>query len=950
MHLGSYGKDTGIAASNRKAVLSVCAHRLVCLVGVLAFVLLAARIFPQYRVIDHADTYLWLHTAMETLAVTICGMIFGLYWAMDNRQIARGVTILSCGLLGVALLDFGHLLSYHGMPTFVTPSSADKAISFWLAARALAALALLGAALSVATTFAAASSRYALVALTLLVAGLGFWVILGHPDRLPPWFVPGQGVTRSKILAEYLLTAVYMAAAFGFYRQCRRHPGEGNALLLAASIVAALSELWFTAYASVSDQSNLLGHIYKIIAYLLIYEALFTKGVQEPYEHLDHSRRALAESEKRFRSLTALSSDWYWEQDAQHRFTEISGGFSALSDFTPERLIGKTRWQISPSGLSEEQWQFHRATLDARQPFQDLVLQRLNVRNEKRWLSISGEPIFDGRGNFLGYRGIGKDITDQERARESLELAASVIEHCQEAVMITDASNIIISVNPAFTRITGYTAEEAIGKNPKFLSSGHHAESFYRDMWAAIAGRGHWHGEVWDRRKNGEIYCESLSINVIRSPGGDVRHHSAIFTDITRRKRNEMLLEAEKKHLEMAQTDRSLAQMLDQLCSDIESIFPDTLCSVMLLEEVRLRSTAGPSLPPEYREAIDNLLIGPETGSCGTAAYMRQPVAVSDIATDPLWSDYRSLALAHGLRACWSAPILSGDSRVLGTFAIYFRELREPSVAEKQALGTATRIAGIAIERKGSAERILRLNAELEKRVAERTEQLEIANRELQSFSYSVSHDLRSPLRAINGFCRILLDDHAAQLDAQGRRHLQSVRTASERMAELIDGMLELAQITRQDIRLDEVDLGEIARSIVAQLRLGQPSRQAEFHIEDRIIVMGDRRLLHNALENLLGNAWKFTSKVPVATISFGSLVNNGETVLFVSDNGAGFDMQYANKLFGAFQRLHRQAEFEGTGIGLATVHRIISRHGGRIWAESEPNSGTTFYFTLPRP
>ncbi|MDP1674281.1 MAG: MASE3 domain-containing protein, partial [Burkholderiales bacterium] len=430
MHLFSYGKDSDIAGSSRKETFSACPHQLVCLIGVLALVLLAARIFPQYRVIDHADTYLWLHTAMETLSVTICGMIFGLYWAMDNRQIARGVTILSCGLLGVALLDFGHLLSYPGMPTFVTPSSADKAIAFWLAARALAALALLSAALSMATPFATASSRYVLIALTLLIAGIAFWLILGHPDQLPPWFIPGQGLTRSKILVEYLLTAVYMAAAFGFYHQYRRHPGEGNALLLAASIVAALSELWFTAYFSVSDQSNLLGHIYKIIAYLLIYEALFTKGVQEPFAQLDQSRRALAESEHRFRRLTALSSDWYWEQDAQHRFTKVSRGISALTGFTPEQLIGKTRWQVSPSDLSDEQWQAHRATLEAHQPFQDLVLQRVNARNEKLWIRISGEPMFDDRGNFLGYRGISKDITDRECNRENLELAASVIEHC----------------------------------------------------------------------------------------------------------------------------------------------------------------------------------------------------------------------------------------------------------------------------------------------------------------------------------------------------------------------------------------------------------------------------------------------------------------------------------------------------------------------------------------
>lgn len=925
------------------------AWRLLWLVGTLAAALLTARIFPQYRVIDHIDTYLWLHTAMEMLSVTLCGMIFGLYWAADNRHIGRGLTILSCGLLGVALFDFGHLLSYAGMPRFVTPSGADKAIAFWLAARTLAAFALLGAALSGIRPFTGPAIRHILVALVIGIVSSTFWIILVHPARLPLWFIPGEGVTYIKILFEYALCAIYMAAALGFSRKYRNEPGSGNGYLLAASVVAALSELWFTAYFSVSDQSNLLGHIYKIIAYLLIYEAMFTLGVKEPYARLDRSQRALAESDKRFRSLTALSSDWYWEQDAQYRFTEISGGINSLSEIAPEQMIGKTRWEIPEHGLNEEQWQAHRTILDARQTFHDLVIPRANPAKETRWISISGEPIFDDRGLFLGYRGIGRDITEQQRARENLQLAANVIEHSQEGVMITDDSNTIVAVNPAFTRITGYTAGEAIGRNPRLLSSGHHPESFYQDMWSTIANHDHWHGEVWDRRKNGELYCEWLSVGVVRHAGGNVRHHFAIFTDITQRKRNEMLLEAEKRHLEMVQTNQPLKRMLDQLCSDLEAIFPGTLCSVMLLDGVRLRSTAGPSLPADYRSAIDNLLIGPESGSCGTAAYMEQPIVVSDIAADPLWTRHRDLALANGLQACWSAPIFSGDGRVLGTFAIYFREPREPSAGEQQALDSAIRIAGIAIERQGSAERIVRLNAELERRVAERTAQLEAANRELESFSYSVSHDLRSPLRAINGFSQILLDDHASQLDAQGRRHLQSVRKASERMGELIDGMLELAQIMRQDVRADEVNLSETARSIAAQLHGSQPSRNVQFRIEEGLFARGDRRLLYNALENLLGNAWKFTSKLHSAIIRFGTTMHEGERVFYVSDNGAGFDMQYADKLFGAFQRLHRTTEFEGTGIGLATVHRIITRHGGRIWAESIPGEGATFYFTLPR-
>jgi len=254
-----------------------------------------------------------------------------------------------------------------------------------------------------------------------------------------------------------------------------------------------------------------------------------------------------------------------------------------------------------------------------------------------------------------------------------------------------------------------------------------------------------------------------------------------------------------------------------------------------------------------------------------------------------------------------------------------------------------------------------RYAADLEQRVEERTRELQerneslrrnaaellAANTELDAFAYSVSHDLRAPLRSIDGFSQILLEDYAARLDEAGRESLHRVRAASQRMGTLIDDLLKLARVTRAEMRTEVVDLSGMARDIAAELQRATPERQVEFAIAPGLKARGDARLLRVALDNLLRNSWKYTAKQPGPRVEFGSVEANGGQAFMVRDNGAGFDMKYADKLFGVFQRLHSAAEFEGTGVGLATVRRIINRHGGRIWAEGAVDQGATFYFTL---
>jgi PAS domain S-box-containing protein len=270
------------------------------------------------------------------------------------------------------------------------------------------------------------------------------------------------------------------------------------------------------------------------------------------------------------------------------------------------------------------------------------------------------------------------------------------------------------------------------------------------------------------------------------------------------------------------------------------------------------------------------------------------------------------------------------------------------------ARGHAYAICGISTditERKHAEEQVRRLNDELEQRVRERTAELEASTRELDAFAYSVSHDLRAPLRSVEGFSQLLREDHAEVLDEQGRQYLSRIQANVERMAQMIDDLLHLSRATRVELHRERADISALAGEVTAELRAGAPHRVVDVQIADGLVACGDPHLIRLVLQNLLGNAWKFTAHQADAIIRVAGEEQNGVNVLVVHDNGAGFDMRYAQKLFNPFQRLHSTSEFEGTGIGLAIVHRIVTRHGGQIRAEGSPGDGATFRFSLtPAP
>lgn len=318
---------------------------------------------------------------------------------------------------------------------------------------------------------------------------------------------------------------------------------------------------------------------------------------------------------------------------------------------------------------------------------------------------------------------------------------------------------------------------------------------------------------------------------------------------------------------------------------------------------------------------------------------------IRDVTEEPQFLRGRGLSHAE-VRAAFAFPVMAGDkpAAVVEFFSDRVLEVDDRLLDVMEKVGT---ILGRVVERDRAQARVERLNRELEARVEERTAELKTAVEELDAFSYSVSHDLRAPLRALDGFSQAILEDYGDELADTGRDYLGRIRAAAQRMGETLEDLLRLSRISRRELTAEPVDLSGLAREVARELREQEPERNVTFEAPEELPARGDPKLLRILLENLMGNAWKFTGREDSPRVCLGRRDVDGQSAYYVSDNGSGFDMDYADKLFRPFQRLHRSDEFPGTGIGLATVRRIAHRHGGRTWAEGEPGEGATFYFTL---
>jgi PAS domain S-box-containing protein len=523
--------------------------------------------------------------------------------------------------------------------------------------------------------------------------------------------------------------------------------------------------------------------------------------------------------------------------------------------------------------------------------------RRIVLQGADRWFNTVVIPLPGPDGRPAHVATVSRDMTEQRKADRALQdseaFLAEVIESASDAIVAVDDQDTVLLFNAAAERVFGVPADQAFGRPvTRFLPGGVCGRTGTRQVTA--------------RRADGSAFTADVSASVLEAAGRQVC--AGIVRDVAARAGAEA---------ELRSSERRFAQAFYAS----PAIMGITRVSDRKLVDVNDQWVRTMGVPRE--EAVG------------------RTVAELGVRFPPGWADdvYRRLQ---------AAPTVQDVEFAARTPA--GRELRGLESASRIEVDGEPCVLWSALdltERLRAEERAHQLTADLERRVADRTAQLAAVNEDLESCAYSVSHDQRAPLRVIDGFAQALLEDYGGRLDGGGRDFLDRIRRGSQQMGELIDDLLALSRAARGELRPERVDLSELAARVVEALRTRDPDRAVAVGIQPGVTATGDPSLLRVVLDNLLGTAWKYTGRTDRPRIEFGTTDRDGGRAYFVRDNGAGYDPAYATKLFEPFQRLHRPDEFEGHGIGLATVRRVVNRHGGRAWADGQVGRGATIYFTL---
>ena len=545
------------------------------------------------------------------------------------------------------------------------------------------------------------------------------------------------------------------------------------------------------------------------------------------------------------------------------------------------------------------------------------------------------------------------EITQRKLAesalRESEERLQAFLNNAPAVIYLKDTEGRFSLVNREFENLFHVSKEQIVGKSDYELFPVPMAEAFRASDQRALEAETPLQLEEVVPQDDGLHTYISIKFPLYNSSGVPYGI-GGISTDITERKLIEEALQRANEQLEIRVQQRTIELALINESLQAEIAERKRGEEALRRSQQRLSAIFNQAAVGIAQVGMDGQYLLVNQKLCDILGYTREEL-LEQTFQDLMHPDDQEANLKY------SRQILSSEVSVVSREKCYICKdgssiwinltvslIRDSSGEPKTFIGIVEDIS----DRKRVEQQIRELNENLERRVIERTAELETANKELEAFSYSVSHDLRAPLRGVDGFSQALLDCCADKLDDKGKHYLQRIRGCSQRMSELIDDLIKLSRVTRSEMHRTNVDLSALAQEIAIELQQTQPERQVEWTIAPEIVAQGDARLLRVVLENLFNNAWKFTSARTQTCIEFGfTLQADDKVAYFVRDNGAGFDMAYANKLFGAFQRLHSTTQFPGTGIGLATVQRIIHRHGGRVWAEGLVEQGATFCFTL---
>jgi PAS domain S-box-containing protein len=637
-----------------------------------------------------------------------------------------------------------------------------------------------------------------------------------------------------------------------------------------------------------------------------------TRQLREANEQLHVMSEALRQSEMQLRNLGDSLPDSYLYRYALQGdkpvFIYISSGVERLHGISTEDAMRDAA--VLLSRIDPEQLEAYLAAQAA--SLRDLSdfamdMHMRGASGEWRWFQVKSHPVRDADGQVV-WNGIATDITDRYLLETEINRLAQAIEQNPTAVLITDTKGTPLFVNEAYSRISGYQFADLYDKNRSLreIISSEMSDPEYDAMQLRLQSGKNWSGTMRNRRKNGKLYWEQIAVSPIYDNNGKVENYLFLRADVTEQK------EAETTRTQLAAIVESSSDAI--IGKTTQGIITHWNRGAERIYGYTAEDVIGQSVtllaPPWLHAEIYDLLL-----KVGKGGY------VVNHETERIRKDGVLINVALTL-----SPIVDSTGKVTGI----------------------STIARDITERKRAEEEIYQLNHELEQRVSERTAQLEAANKELEAFSYSVSHDLRTPLRAIDGFSKILLDGYADKMDEEGRRLLRVVRDNTGRMGQLIDDMLKFSRTGRVELSFAAVDMDRLVHGVVDELCANDACAPLQLEIAPLPPAHGDSAMLRQVFMNLLANAIKFSRGRESPRIDVGAEKNGDGTVYHVKDNGVGFDMRFADKLFGVFQRLHSVSEFEGTGIGLAIVKRIVTRHGGRVWAEGKPGEGATFYFSVP--